>query len=178
MSRKWMVLIWIVANVAILFAIFMNKQTVQTPLDTSSYDARIEELREEIETLEGKKSMLEEIVSATPIESGFRDSYNLDRPIYEVKFRNTEQREIWIKRNNESANFSDELISWLRNQDTFYVSDIIRFYKDEISIDPDSFIILPPCPQNLQDGTQPILYKTRLTIIRQVSKDEYLAAVK
>lgn len=122
--------------------------------------------------------MLEEIVSATPIESDFRDSYNLDRPIYEVKFRNTEQREIWIKRNNESANFSDELISWLRNQDTFYVSDIIRFYKDEILIDPDSFIILPPCPQNLQDGTQPILYKTRLTIIRQASKDEYLAAVK
>lgn len=179
MSRKWTVLIWIVANIVILFAIFMNKQpSVQTPSDTSSYEARIEELRGEIETLEGKKSMLEEIVSATPIESDLRDTYSLDRPIYEVKFRNTEQREIWINRNNESANFSEELIAWLRSHDTFYVSDIVRFYKDEVSIDPDSFIILPPCPPNLQEGSQPILYKTRLIVIRQVDKETYLAANK
>ena len=45
MNKKWMVLIWAIANIAILFAIFMNKQSpAQASPDTSSYEARIEDL--------------------------------------------------------------------------------------------------------------------------------------
>lgn len=134
-----------------------------------------ESIKAKTAQLQALNNQIETAKTASGISLTNEEFYSLDRQIYLVKFRSTEQREIWIKRNNETSNFSEELIQWLRSHDEFYVSDCLFRHSDgTVSVEEDCYILLPPCPTSLQDGDQPTIYKARTTVIKKVTKEEYI----
>lgn len=165
-----------------LHMIGSNKPTVAENPEIVEQEQRISDLDKIIEAktaqLQDLNKQIEAATIAPVISATAQETYSLDRSIYLVKFRSEEQREIWIKRNNEIGNFSDETIQWLRSQSIFYVSDCLFKHSDgDISVEDGVFIFLPPCPASLSDGSQPTTYKARMTVIKTVTKEEYEGSI-
>ena len=169
---------------AILIGLFIWAQighptSLLTPMDPAvrNVEDQVLILQKQVDAkraeLKSVEAQVASIRAAQTLPADQTEYFSLDRDIYQVKFRTKEQREIWIQRNNSISNFSEELIDWLRNHDEFYVGLTLNRSGDKFTVDKDSYILLPPCPANLNTGEQPTIMRSRVTIIKKIDKATY-----